>query len=70
MKYAVSIAGGGEYSLCGLAFDAHDSGDEPEPVHFAVGGQLVTCRECRAMIDYVRTFKGYRAPKDVDDAVN
>lgn len=58
----VHADGGNEFTLCGLAFDAHDSGDHDEPVIMAAPGQLVNCVECRAVIDYVRTFKGYRQP--------
>lgn len=62
MKHAKGTASGGEYSLCGLAFDAHETGDADEPVEFAEAGELVTCVECRDVIDHVRaTFKRYRA---------
>lgn len=50
-----------EHALCGLAFDAYDSGDEDQPVVFAEAGETVTCPDCRAAIDYVRSnFRGYR----------
>lgn len=53
--------GHAEFSLCGLAFDAHESGDHDEPVVFAKPGQLVTCPECRQVLDRIRNeFKGYR----------
>lgn len=51
----------GEFALCGLAFDAHDSGDVDEPVEFAEPGKLVTCPDCKHVLDYVReNFRGYR----------
>lgn len=43
-----------EFTLCGFAFDAHDSGDADEPIIFAKRGEVVTCEECRAVIDYIR----------------
>jgi hypothetical protein len=43
-----------EHSLCGLAFDAFDTGDYEEPVVFAKTGQRVTCERCREHIDWVR----------------
>jgi hypothetical protein len=45
---------GGERALCGLAFDAHQSGDHPEPVAFASIRQAVTCEACKAHIAHVR----------------
>lgn len=54
-------AGNAEYSLCGFAFDAHDSGDSAEPIVFAQAGEQVTCQRCRAQIDHVRNhFRRYR----------
>ncbi|WP_199028472.1 hypothetical protein [Ralstonia sp. ASV6] len=62
MKHAKGTIAGREYSLCGLACDAHESGDTDEPVEFAEAGELVTCVECRDAIDHVRaSFKRYRA---------
>lgn len=50
-----------EHALCGLSFDAHDSGDADAPVVFAKTGEMVTCRMCRLEIDHVReTFRRYR----------
>jgi hypothetical protein len=54
----------GEFTLCGMAFDAYDSGDADEPIVMAQPRELVTCAECRAVIDYARRFKGYRQPSD------
>ncbi len=57
----VHAEGEQEHALCGLALDAHDSGDWPEPVVMAESGELVTCKECRSAIDHARNnFKRYR----------
>lgn len=53
--------GTGEFAVCGLAFDAHDSGHVDEPVVFAQPGQRVTCPACLQVIEYVRlNFRGCR----------
>lgn len=52
-----------EFTLCGLAYDAYESGDEQEPVIFAAPGAVVTCKDCRAVINHCRAFRGYREPK-------
>ena len=50
-----------EHSLCGMAFDAYDSGDADEPIVFAKPGEIVTCKHCRAHIDFVRRkYRAYR----------
>lgn len=64
MGKAAKIHGEGhtEFTLCGLACDAHESGDHDEPVVSAKPGELVTCHECRQVLDRIRgEFKGYRA---------
>ena len=56
-----------EFTLCGLAFDAHISGDLEEPVEFAQIGDLVTCEDCREVLDHVRrNFKRYRQVRPRD----
>jgi hypothetical protein len=51
-----------EFTLCGLACDAYESGDHDESVVSAKPGELVTCPECRQVLDRIRReFKGYRA---------
>lgn len=62
--HAKGLASGGEFTLCGIAFDAHDSGDVDEPVVFAAPGQTVDCEDCRIVIDYVKSFKRYCQPGD------
>lgn len=50
-----------EYSLCGTAFNAFDSGDVDEPVIFAKTGDTVTCQECRDHLDFIRRcYRRYR----------
>jgi hypothetical protein len=58
-------AGQGEHAMCGLAFDAHDSGDHSVPVVFAKPGEVVTCETCRMYIEHVfaRFTSGYRVRK-------
>lgn len=55
----------GEFMLCGLAFDAFDSGDAEEPVRWTAPRQIVTCEQCRQVLDHVRSqFRGYRYTGD------
>jgi len=44
-----------EHTLCGLSFDAHESGDWPDEIVFAQVGDYVTCPQCKAHIDFVRS---------------
>ena len=48
-----------EYSLCGEAFDAFDTGDTPERFEFAEEGRSITCRRC---CEAIREIKGLRNP--------
>lgn len=50
-----------EYTLCGDAFDAFESGDADEPIVFAESGQTITCERCRKIIDYCKSLKGYKS---------
>lgn len=59
-----------EFTLCGLAFDAFDSGDCDSPIVFAQIGERVTCDYCIRVIEDVRhgytkayTVKGGTAAK-------
>jgi hypothetical protein len=56
------VGQGGEFTICGIAFDAHESGDVDEEVVFADPGQLVTCEDCRRTIAFIKQFKRYRQP--------
>ncbi len=49
-------------TMCGMAFDAHDSGDSDEPIIFAKSRQRITCDDCRRCIDHARKFVGYIEP--------
>jgi len=51
-----------EHSLCGMAFDAFDTGDADEQIVFAKDGETVTCPDCRDAIDFVRRYykRGYK----------
>lgn len=60
-KHGLAPNQGEEFSLCGLAFDAFESGDADEPVEFAKSGQKITCEECRDVIQKIRdnfTYQG------------
>lgn len=48
-----------EFSLCGDAFDAFDSGDASEPYEFAKPGESITCAIC---CNAVREIKAIRNP--------
>jgi hypothetical protein len=61
-KHAESPAvTGGEHTLCGIAPEAYEVGFADEPVIFAIPGQIITCKTCRAILDFCRGFKGYKA---------
>jgi hypothetical protein len=68
-KVCMPNPGNAEYSLCGDAFDAvGDIGcEEVEPFRIGAAGDVVTCKECRRMIDIIRSIRRYRVPAD-DDA--
>jgi hypothetical protein len=54
-----AISDNGEFMLCGLAYDEPD--DAGRELVQARPGQVVTCDNCRAVIDHVRTtFRRYR----------
>ena len=52
---------GTEYTLCGDAFDAYESGDSDAPIVIAKMNQTVTCPKCRNVIVWVKmNFKNFR----------
>ena len=52
---------GGEYTLCGIAFDAYESGDSDELIVFVQPFETITCEQCRTAIKYVRdNFRWYQ----------
>lgn len=55
---------GGEFSLCGDAFDLGDNEPGEDNPRFAEPGDLVTCEDCREVIDVCRALKRYRFPKE------
>ena len=56
-----SPLGGGEFTVCGLSFDAHVSGDHDEPIVFAEKGETVTCPDCRRELDNLRgAYRRYK----------
>lgn len=54
-----------EYSICGLAFDAYESGDADEQVLFAKPGETVSCRDCRRAVIEIRKIKLGRMQSNV-----
>lgn len=64
-KHAGSPQGDGEFTVCGLAYDAYESGDHDEPVLFAGDGEPVTCLMCREVVTEVRRIKLGRLPREV-----
>mgnify|MGYP001584875002 CR=1 FL=1 len=52
--HLVSQLQGGEFSLCGVAFDAGDSENEPALRWQATDSTIVTCPDCIAVIDTCR----------------
>lgn len=53
---------GGEYSLCGDAFDAPDTEDDVEEFRIGESGDLVTCPKCREAILEIKAIKRWRIP--------
>lgn len=49
---------GDDRTLCGDAFDLGADGEHPDPVLAA--GRVITCRECRRIIDHCAAIKNYR----------
>lgn len=52
-----------EYTLCGFAVDAHETGDHSEPIVFAKPGETINCPECRVVINYCKSIKRWREPE-------
>lgn len=52
-----------EFTMCGVAYDAFDTGDAEEPIVFAKDGETVTCTDCRRVINHAKKFKSYRQPQ-------
>lgn len=52
-----------EYSLCGAAFDAFDSGDADEPFDFADDSQSITCPDCCRAIKEIKALRNPLRPR-------
>lgn len=53
-KHAKGTNTGSEFTMCGMAFDAYESGDSEERIIFAKPKEVVTCQDCRDIIDDVK----------------
>lgn len=51
---------GGEYTMCGHACDAFDTGDHDVPIEFAEKGEIITCPDCRAVIAHYKSIRHNR----------
>lgn len=63
VKCATMPGLGNEFTVCGDAFDAHESGDSERPIVFAKRFETVTCPNCLAILKELRqSYKvnGYR----------
>lgn len=54
-KGVIHAAGEQEHALCGMAFDAYETGDADAPIVFAEPGQKVTCEFCCRVVDFVQS---------------
>jgi hypothetical protein len=52
-KSEVHAHGPNEHTLCGLAFDAYESGDTDAEPEYAERGRPVTCDLCLQLIEHV-----------------
>ncbi|MCF6783361.1 hypothetical protein [Stutzerimonas stutzeri] len=52
-----------EFSLCGDAFDAFDSGDAEEPHSIAGPGESITCPECCMAVREVKAIRNPLRPR-------
>ncbi|CAA2409827.1 hypothetical protein [Xanthomonas phage Suba] len=62
MKHGTDPGQGSEFTICGIAFDAHDSGDYDRTIEFAQPGEVITCPECRKVIAYFKSIKHWKEP--------
>lgn len=62
MRHGSDPSQGGEFTICGIAFDAFDSGDVDEPTRFASPGETITCPECRKVIAYFKSIRHWKEP--------
>lgn len=52
-----------EFSLCGDAFDAYDSGDAEEEHEIVGAGGVVTCQQCCTIISEIKAAKYKLRPR-------
>lgn len=52
-----------EFSLCGQAFDAFDSGDADEPFEFAGEGSTVNCEDCIRVVKEIKKLRNPMKPR-------
>lgn len=52
-----------EFTLCGDAFDAYDSGDAEEQHQIVGAGQVVDCPQCCKVIQDIREMKYRLKPR-------
>lgn len=55
IRHARQPGQGGEFTVCGMAFDAFESGDADAPIVFAGTRQFITCQECCEIIQQFRS---------------
>lgn len=61
MIHALAEDMGGEFTICGMSYDAFETGDSDDPIVFAKVGQIVTCLNCRRNMDWIlNNFKKYK----------
>ena len=49
-----------EYSLCGMAFDAYESGDAEDQIIFAQSGETITCIGCKKIIAEAKKVRHWK----------
>lgn len=50
LRHLLSPIGGGEHTLCGASYDAHETVNEPGWAPVPLTGNTVTCPECAAVV--------------------
>lgn len=54
---------GNDYTLCGVAYDAYDSGDSVLPVIPGKPGDRITCEKCLYIIRECKSVRNNKVPK-------
>lgn len=63
MKRCAENPAQGEYTLCGVAWDAPDSEDDVEPFVMAKDDESITCLLCCRVIRIVKAMKNPLKPR-------